>query len=169
MQDTVLRNALFFDTIINGGVVAHVAKEAGLVPESVRRIFLRECMKRSPTAYASGVLACKGAEPSIAWIKANAELFKSEQVQIGQEAIEELKAIRSLEERGYKVSGGMPFSLSTPLSAFAILTPRQREYFARKGILTIADSANLNEEELELASDSPRQLHIIKQLIELAR
>lgn len=169
MHDTALRNAIFFDTIINGGVVAHVAKEAGLVPESVRRIFLRECMKRSPEAYAAGVLAGNGGEPSMAWIKANAELFKSERVQIGHDEIETLRTIRWLEGRGYQVNGIIPFSLTTHLSAFAVLTPRQREYFVRKGILTLADAAKLNEEELERASDSPRQLATIKQLIELAR
>lgn len=163
-----MRNANIFETIINGGVVAHVAKEAGIVPESVRRIFLRECLKRAPDAYAEGVNVCNGRDPSIAWIKANAERFKSERAQIGQAEVETQQAIRMLEARGFAVTGNRPFTLATPLVALAVLTPRQKEYFARIGIKTLADAVKLDPEQLEQASDSQRQFDIIRKLIDLA-
>ncbi len=72
------RNEAISDTVIEGAALSHVAEQAGVAPTTVRRIFLRECLRRSPDGYAAGALASNGREPSIAWIKANAERFKSE-------------------------------------------------------------------------------------------
>lgn len=169
MPDNADRNEAIFNTVIQGAAVSQVAEQAGITPTTVRRIFLRECLRRSPEGYTAGVHASNGGEPSIAWIKANAERFKSEGRLIQQEEIETLRVIRWLEARGYSVTGERPFSRSTPLSEFADLTPRQREYLARKGVLTLADAAKLKGSELEKVADSSRQVEIIKQLLELTR
>lgn len=165
------RNAEIFNTIIDGGLVSHVSNELGLTPTTVRRIFLRECLKRSPDGYAEGVLNSNGTDPTVVWLQSNAKRFKEGAGARGiqNEEIETFRAIRMLESRGYAVKGKRPFSLATPLHEFAALTPRQKEYLTRKGILTLGDAAKLDSEELERVSDSPRQLDIIKHLLDLAR
>lgn len=169
MAVDVDRNDAIFNAVIQGSAVADLAVELGLVPTTVRRIFLRECLKRSPDGYASGVKACNSRDPSIAWIKENADRFKTSPGWIQQEEVETLRAIRLLESRGYQVSGERPFSRATPLTNFAVLTPRQREYLTRNGIVTLADAGKLNEAELERVSDSRRQFDIITQLLDLTQ
>lgn len=155
---TKYRNAQFLMQILDGSSIADVARNSDLTQNSVRRIFLNECLARAPDVYAEGWASFPSNDPPIHWFQQNKDrILAPQRPQIGPDEIKIQEAIKLAERVGQKVSGTRPITLQTAVTDLAKLSPRSKLRLVYHGIRTLEDACSCPDEKLKtiLRSDRP--------------